>query len=203
MVTQSPGIALSTVVAQSNPETPVVPGFEIQQVTYALQHRSGSNAVANVGAFAWTNPANAQGLNTVTSTATMAGDVAAARNGVLQALYANFTGKSDLAISLVRLHFYVSSSGTVANNGNLRLYWRADGATTFAGATLLEAITGDVSSLSTPRTFVVTSTIGGDWAKLDNLVCFVQGITDVGENLINYAVNAIEVEVAAAVTDAL
>lgn len=202
IVETTPGIALTQRLAQSS-DAPVVPAFEIQQVKWDLEHLSGASVVDNVGTFAWSSPANAQGLATSTAGATMAGSATAARDGVLRFVYDNHTAKSDHTITLVRLHFYVTTSGTVANNGDLRLYYRTDGVTTFTGATNLEVIAGNVTNFSSPRTFDVTGAIAGDWTKLDNLVCFVQGRTDIAEAGISYAVNAVEVEIEASVTDPL
>jgi len=169
------------------------------QVTYALAHRRGATAVTNIGAFAWANPTNAQAENNGT-TATMAGDTINARNGVLRFDYANLTGKTELVITNVTLRFYVSSTGTVAANGSLALLYRTDGVTTLGGTTL-ETITGDVALAA--RSFDITAAIAGSWTAIENLTCFVQGITDVAEGLINYAVDAVVVEITASVTDLL
>lgn len=177
------------------------PAINILQIKYDLTHRSGAAAATNIGTFAWTTPANAQGLHDAAA-ATMAGDVAAARDGAVRLDYADFVNKTELVISSVLLHFYVQSSGTVANNGDLRLAYRADGTFTYGG-TVLETITGNVNNFSAPRTFDITAAIGGSWSKLNDLTAFVRGLTDVGENLIAYSANAVELEVVASKTDSI
>lgn len=192
-------VALATSQRFAEAGTVDTPALNLVQATYALAHRKGANAVSNIGAFAWTNPTNAQAENNGT-TATMAGDALAARNGVLRFDYANLTDKTDLVITNVTLRFYVSAAGTALNNGSLALLYRYDGVTTLGGTTL-ETITGDVALAA--RSFDITAAIAGSWTAIDNLTCFVQGITDIAEALINYAVDAVVLEITASVTDLL
>lgn len=202
VVDQAPALALTQRFAVTD-GVPNVPAANLVQVTYALNRRVGANVVDNIGPDPWTNPTNAQGLHDA-SNATMVGDVLDGLDGILRCAYLNLVNDhTQLAISAVNLHYYVQSTGTVANNGHLALWYRVDGTTTFAGATLLELITGNVANLSTPRTFDITAAVGGDWSKIDALVGFVRGVTDTAEQLINYACTAVELEVVAAVTDAL
>jgi hypothetical protein len=189
---QNPAFAQSTVI--SDFKMPETPACEIVQVVYDLNRRVGSNAVTNTGAQTWTNPTNAQGIHDG-SNATHAGNLTAAHTAILSCEYVNHTNKTALTITQVNLHFYVSQSGTVLNNGDLRLRYNIG-----VGDVTLETITGDVSSLTTPRTFDITTAIGGDWSKLDALRTLVEHRTDIAENLINAACDAVELEIVASAT---
>jgi len=169
-------------------------GFSLVQIQWNLTSRKGSNTVTTAGSN-WVNPTNAQSANNAVL-ATFNGDTLVTHDGTLQLAYTDYTSKTTLVISLVRLHFYVSTSGTTLNNGDLRLQYNIG-----ASDVLLEQITGNVAMGA--RVFDITAAIAGDWSKLDALVAKVRGRTGLTALLINYACDAVEVEVIASVTDSL
>lgn len=163
-------------------------------VVWQLTSLRGADVATLVGNN-WINVTNAQGTHNGVSS-TFNGDVLAAHDGTIQLAYPDYTNKSMLTISQVRLHYYVSSVGTLLNNGDLRMLYNVG-----AGDVQVEQITGNVALGD--RVFDITSAIGGLWTRLDALVVKVRGLTDIAETLINYACDGVEVEVTASVTDSL
>lgn len=103
--------------------TPAPGGFDILQATYSVSGAYPANAVTETnrgGRTDWTNDSNATGAVNGT-TATIAGSAAGARGGQLEFDFPNFPNKDSLTISSVAVDFYVSQSGTIANNGLLHL----------------------------------------------------------------------------------
>lgn len=189
---QVAGIALTSRLDAGGAGTRNVPGMKIRRIQFDLTHRRGANAQAGTGD-AWTNPGNAidgtDGKHNGT-VATRAGQVLSATDGTLTLDYPNFANKSTMTITSVKLHFYVQQAGTVLNNGGLILR---------DGATVLETITGDVNSLTTPRTFDVTAA-HTTWASLDSLQSVVRANLGIGTNLVTCSVDAVELEVVATET---
>lgn len=176
-----------------------VNGAKIAQIKYDLTHRSGSNAVTQSaigGRSDWTNIANAQAKHDG-SVAQIVSNTLGARGGRLDCAYADFVNKTVLAITSVKLNFYISQSGTLLNNGSMLLrYWNGSSIVT------LETITGDVSNLTTPRTFDVSAAIN-TWALLNSLIAYVEVSYPLAVTQITGQCDAVEVEVVAALTDTL
>jgi hypothetical protein len=220
VLSQKVGIRLSTVnsgtitpqqkpaVRLSNKSSGTVkpqqtPGINIQQVTYNLVHRSGGTVATQEGGCTgrtdWANPTNAQGRASSSAVATLAGDVAGARDGILVFNYANFANKSELTITQVRLIFYCAQSGTTLSNGSHSHRYRIGG-----GAwVVLEGFVDDHSSVAEPGlAYDITAAITG-WSDLDNLEAGVRQCCDLGEAALTGTVNAVELEVTATRTDTL
>lgn len=179
---------------------PGLAGLKMTQVSYTLNGLYGANAVveeATVGN-AWQSDPNAAGKHNGSS-ATLAGDVLNAQAGRLVLSYADFPNKSLLTITAVKLEFYVRSSGTVLDSGDLRLQWRRSGLDPW---TTLETISGNVDALTTPRIFDVTAGVSG-WTDLDNIQTAVFAHADAAENLIQYQADAVELRISAGRTDTL
>lgn len=174
-------------------------GAKIARIKYDLTHRSGSNSVTQTavgGRSDWANITNAQGKHDG-SVAQIVSNTLAARGGRLDCGYADFVNKTPLTITSVKLNFYVSQSGTLLNNGSMRLqYWNGSSIVT------LETITGDVSSLTTPRTFDLTSVIN-TWALLNSLIAYVEVSYGAALTQITGQCDAVELEVIATATDTL
>lgn len=190
----TPGMLVTMRSAGTLARPPTTPGMRVVRTSVDLIHRAGGNAVTETavgGRTDWTNDANATGRDNGTL-ASFAGSALGARGGQLEFDYANLTGKGALTISAVRLHFYVRVAGTVLNNGDLRLGWLKSG----GAFTELETITGDVDSLTAPRTFDITASITG-WADLDGLRTMVRAESSLGEVWTADA-DAVELEVVAA-----
>lgn len=198
LVSQSPGIGLTQRFAQSSDRV-VTPAFEVVQVKYELTKLVGANAATQTssgGRSDWATITNAQGDPNGTN-ATFAGNATGARGGNLVLDYANVTGKTDLAISLVELRFYGAVAGTALNNADVLFEYALGG--TF---TNLETITGDATFSATPKSHDITAAIGGDWAKIDALTVRVQANAALGETW-TASIDAVILRVLASVTDAL
>lgn len=194
-VEQTPALDLDArLAAFSGPAQ--TPAFDITQFVLALAGRYGA-ATATSSGNAWTNPSNGAGIHDA-ALATHVGVLLDGHLAILTMAYADFTAKSSLVISSVKLHFYVRQTGTVLNNGDLQLKYNLG-----AGNVALATYTGNVDFLATPDTYDITAAVGGDWTKLDALTAIVHHTTDANEVLINAAVDAVELEVAASVTQAL
>lgn len=195
-VAHTPGVALSTRIAA--PTIAQAPAFDLVRATYDLTHLSGSNAATNTGAHAWTNPANAQGVNNGTM-ATAAGDLTASRNYVLTLNYADFRSKDDLVITAARLRFYARQDGTSLNNGNLIYKW----STASTGTVTALTIAANADHTVTP--YVVDLFAAGvtTWADLDTLAASVSLVLPSATNLVNASVDAVTLEVIASRTDNL
>lgn len=195
---QTPALALTQRFTLDGSSTPQAPALNMEQVKYDLNHQSGANVATNDGPDNFTNPTNAQGVRNLVN-ATRAGQLAAATNANLRLAYANHTAKTDLAISLVELEFYVIQSGTTPNNGGMHLEYRLDG-----GAwTTLASYVNNQDFTSTPDTYDITTAVGGDWAKLDALETRVRVVLGTGTNLVSVGVDAVERHIVASVTDTL
>lgn len=173
------------------------PAGNLVQMTWGLDHESGGNTHVDSGPQAFTNPANATG-STDGVFATRAGQALAVTDFSLTLSYANFLAKTALTITLVRLHFYVRMTGSLVNpTTNLRYDLGA-------GMVLLETIVGNFTNIApSPRIYDITAAVGGDWSKLDALTTQVDGHFALGEAAALLSVDAVYVEVVAAVTDAL
>lgn len=170
-----------------------IEGIKVTQISYTLTHTRGAKSAVNNGPQNWTNPGNAAdgtaGVHNGTN-ATIAGQALAATDATLQLSYPTQNNRSSLTITNVTLNFYVAQSGTVANNGNLILSYSTDG----SSFTTLETITGDVSSLTTPRSFTISTT---SWTDIQNLITRARFNVGLGTALVNASVDAIEVVVTA------
>jgi hypothetical protein len=169
---------------------------DILQVTYSLTHRRGGTATDVGGADNWTSTNNAS--HGVAGVATSTGEALNARTREMQIAYNNFVNKSELTITAVRLHFYVSQGGTVANNGDLRLRYNSGG-----GLVTLDTYTDNQNFLTTPKTYDLFALGVDTWTELDALVAQVEHRTDVAEALVTASVDTVEVEVVANRTDTL
>lgn len=169
------------------------PAAEIVRVVYSLNHRSGVQS-QSVSGDAWTNPSNVLGIHNGT-VASISASLTAAKSSVFTLPFADFVNKTDLTITTVRLHYYCSQTGTVLNNAATRL--RYD----FGGTDIeLEILTGDVSSLTTPRTFDITASVGGSWTQLNALRGIISFQSATAESY-TFNLDAIELEVIATRTD--
>lgn len=189
----SPGLATS--VVEQVTLLSELPAFEIVQVKDDLTHRSGSNSTATSGTGAWSPLANGQGIHDG-ALASHAGNLTAAHDTYMSFAFADFSNKDALTIVSVRLHFYVRQSGTTLNNGDLRLY-RGDASS--ISVAQLEQITGDINSLTTPRTFDVTANYP-TWASLNDLRASARHLTGAGEAAITADIDAVELEIVATMT---
>lgn len=207
-VSQLPAGNLSNLVSGSNGKPVALPATRINRVLYSLSRRVGGNltTLTTTNTQGWTNPNNAiSGTDALRdgSSATFTGNALATRNGTLQLDYANSVNKTELVITLCRLHFYISVAGTTLNNADVQLKYNIGN-----GLVTLQTITGDVSNLTTPLTFDITSlvTAGGVqatiWGRIDALITQVVADSAIAEA---YTVNldAIEVEIVASKTDTL
>ena len=180
------------------PTTQTKPAMNITQVKYDLVSVKGSNSVtesAVAGRTDWVNDANAVGVQDATE-AQFDGSALGARGGRLDFSYANYVNKTELTITKVELHYWLSTAGTVLNNADVQLQYDIG-----AGVVTLQTITGDVSA--TPaQVHDITSAIGGDWSKLDALTTHVRCDAAIAE-LWQCQLDAVEVRVEATKTDAL
>lgn len=176
-----------------------IAGAEIVQVTYALTHRKGAPTVtqeAVLGRSNWTTITNAQNQHDGVSS-TMTGDVALARDGRLVGEYTNFTGKSELTITSVKLHFYGQVSGVIlANSAYIRTGWRLSGVDT-----QLEQVGTDANFLVTPKTYDITAARTWSWTDLDNLFFYAEGQIASTLVAVTLRMDAVELEVVADKTD--
>lgn len=198
---QTPGIDVET--RNSGTAKPAqTPGIEWQQVTINLTHRKGATVASEeavAGLTDWGSITNAEGEPNGNN-AIISGDTTARRAGLLRLNYQDFVDKTALTISSVKLRFYFQMAGTVANNGDCRLYYDIG-----AGDVLLEAFTGNINHINDTqgaREYDITTAIGGDWSKLNTLSSAVVFDRDVLETW-TCAVNAVQVEVLASRTDTL
>lgn len=171
-------------------------GFDIIQATYTVDGAYPTDAVSETavsGRTDWANDANATGPVNGT-TATIAGNAAAARGGRLDFDFPNFPNKASLTVTSVAVDFYVSQSGTIAGNGDMRLLTDTGG----AGFVIRETITGDVSNLVTPRTFTVTGITA--FSQLDSFRAAVRFEATIGETQ-TAAVDAVVLRVTASATE--
>lgn len=167
------------------------PGARVVRTSVVLVHESGAASVTeSAGSGDWANEGNTTGKQDGT-TATISGSASASRNRTLTYEYANFTDKGALTIRKVELRFFVSQSGTALNNGFLELRWGL----VAVPITTLETITGDVSNLSTPRVFDITSGITS-WSDLDNVRTAINFQSSIGE-LYSAAVDAVHLYIEA------
>lgn len=192
----NPGIDTSTRLALSGVE--VQPAANIVQIRYDLTRRVGADVVtqeAHLGRSDWATITNAQGLNGVGGNATFAGSALGVRSGRLVGNYANVVNKAVLAITSVKLHFYVTVAGTLLDNAEVQLTRRISGSDV-----VLQTITGNSSSV--PITHDITAAIGGNWANIDSLEATVIASAALSE-LWTATVDAIELEIIAFTTDTL
>lgn len=176
-------------------------GAKLVQVSYDLTRFSGANAAVNDGPDNWTNPANAIGKRNDVA-ATRSGQVVALTDANLRLGYANFTDKTDLTITQVRLLYSTAQSGTVLNNGGLHHEYRLAPADPW---TSLQVFTGnhDSTSPSASDPYNITAAVGGDWSKLDALEVRVRAVLGVGTLAVACSCDAVEVEVLADLVDVL
>lgn len=188
----TPSLAVSAVISEFHLNG--LPAFEMVRIQYDLTRRVGGNASADVSG-TWTNRANAQGTHDG-STATSAG-AALGSSRKMRLDYANHTNKSALTISLVRLHVYAAVTGDTTGLLSTATFSYNVG----AGETNLEAaIAGNFDNLGTPRTYDITSAVGGNWANLDAIQTFANHVYQAASLGIQCAVDAIELEVVASLT---
>lgn len=213
--TQSPALALTSINSGVLSVPPALPGFmlaprinsavvaqpapayDITQVVYNLNRRVGADASADVTG-TWTNRANAQGINNASSATSVGAVTAASRKMSLS--YANAVAKTELAISLVRLHIYASkATDALGTLGSVTITYNIGGGE--VALTGWNARTADFNFLTTPDTIDITSIIAGNWANLDALQTFVNHVYTNASALVTVSIDAIELEVVAAKTD--
>lgn len=170
------------------------PAFDILQTVITLDGAYGANSSGVVGASVWQNVANAQSRHDG-SYATAQGPVGGS-NSTLTLSYADFVGKTGLAISVVQVRLYWRQSGTVLGNGNFKAEYSLNNGTTW---TTLATRTGDFDVA--PETFDITTAVGGDWSKLNGLQVRFTLVTPVGGTTIAVGVDAAEVAVTASRTE--
>lgn len=192
----------STVVADMTNLRQTSAAASITQLTIDYSRTPGAASVVETqvgGRTDWTNDASATGLPDG-SNATIAGNLLGARGGQLEFSYADFTDKDMLDVSSVVLRFYVSQSGTLLANGSLQLKWRKVSTDSW---TVLETITGNVASLSTPRVFDVTSSytapVPSDLNGIETAVSFSAAVAQT----YTAACDAVTLSVAASTVEAL
>lgn len=141
-------------VATSAVAAPVVPvqagGARLGRFRVDWSRDAGASGAVQTslgGRSDWQNPTNAQGQRNGT-VSTISGSALGPRGGALLFAFADFAGKDALTITSVQVRFYVSQSGTILNNGNLRLV-----ATPGWVAAQSETITSNVDNLVAPRVF--------------------------------------------------
>lgn len=206
LIDVKPAQAVSLVTSGSNDKPQSLPAGKITRVQYNLTRLVGGNAVAltTTNTQGWASEANAisgtNGLNDGSS-AVFTGNALATRNGTITLNYPDSATKLDLVISSVILRFYMSTAGTVLNNADVQLKYNIG-----AGLVALETITGDVASLTTPRSFDITSAViaGGVqatiWGRIDALLAQVTCDAALAETW-TCNLDAIVVEIIAARTD--
>lgn len=206
----SPGVALST-VNSGDPAKPLAvpgpklssilnvggashrqsPGVNLAQVAYDLTHRRGGSTV--VTSTGWTSPANAIDGTNGRSNGTNAqspGSVGGNTNTLVLS-YPVQPSRTDLTISLVRLHFYWAQSATFVASSFTFAYSLNGGG----------AYTNLAAPSPSPTAYDITVAVGGDWAKIAALRTRVIAIHNAGSAVENFNIDAIEVEVVASRTD--
>lgn len=175
------------------------PAAEIVQVTYDLVGGYGaSSAVATaVTGTNWQNPNNATGTANGTL-ASHAGTISAQDAYLVFAWPAMAAGKETLTITKVELLWYYSQTGTVLNNGNLRLYF---GTSTNSAQNIVATITADSSTLGNPRITDITNQVN-TWAGIADLRARVRHTQAAGETP-TANVDAVVLRVTATATDIL
>ena len=204
-VKPAPTPALSIVSLLNNRQTPQNPAAEIVRAQYDLVHRTVSgppatNAATNLGPQNWTNPANAQGAHNAVN-ATAVGNLTAAQDFNLKLDYDNFTNKSGMTITAVKLYYYLNQTGTSLNNGALEWFYSLDGGTNYTSVPGAKQ-TADVNFMTTPSTKDFAGALP-TWAQLDLLTVKIRFNPAAAANLVNAAVDAVELEVMATLTEAL
>lgn len=184
-----------------NPALPGVNGARsIEQIQFNLSHLRGGDSTIGVGD-AWTNPGNAidgtVGKHNGT-VATRSGSLTAGVDGALTLTYPDMSaGKTLLAITSVKIHWYAQQTGTVANNGGIRYGYSTNNGGAY---TNVFTSTGNINHLSTPFTQDITAVIGGDWALINALRTRCRLVTAIGASTVQAQLDAIEIEVTADLT---
>ena len=201
LVAEAPAVALAQRFSASHGDD-LNGAAELVQVTYALSRVTGADVAGNATTSpnVFTNATNAQGTHDGVL-ATMAGSATQAKDAILRLTYPDPTGKTDLTITGAFVDVYARLTGAVLGNAAIGFTYRVDGSTSYGG-TVLETMVDNFDYLTTPRTYDVSATVN-TWTKVNNFVAFVRAQTDLGETLISYAVDAIELRITATVTDTL
>lgn len=169
-------------------------GVTVNKTKIGLVHQSGANVATNIGANAWTNPANAQGLRNNVS-ATGVSNALGARTYQLRLEYPNHVNKTELTITKVQLRFSTSQAGTLLDNGNVQLGYRF---ATSGAFTMLSTRTGNFNDITGPAlAFDITAAVGGDWSKLNALETTVLCALPLAVTNINVACDAVTVYIEA------
>lgn len=156
----------------------------------------GANTVANDGPDNWTNPNNATGTRQG-SEASRVGQLAASTDANLHLTYQDFSGTDldSFTITTVNLRYDTRQTGTALNNGGLHHEYRIGN----SGAwTSLEIFTGNGDN--DPKSYDITSAIGGSWANVDAVEVRVRAVLGIGTNLVTCFCDAVELQVVAAKT---
>lgn len=132
--------------------------------------RQGATTAASTGSNAWTNPANAQGLEGVAGNATSADTSAIATwtSALTLSAYpdpdATFSSWTITSVKIVEYAQY--TAGTLPAAGSWVLEYRITAGGAF---TALESLNASFNSLAAPKTFDVTNTKpgGGAWTWAD------------------------------------
>ena len=170
--------------------------LELVQARYDLTATRGAATATSVGANAFTNPTNAQGLANGTL-ASGAGNALGARTYQLNLAYPTFTGKDELTILAAELRFYISQTGTALNNGGMTIGWSST-SRTYAQT---NAFPADVNHLTTPLVVPVTG-VPLTWAEMASIVARVNHVT-AALNTSTANVDAVHLVVTATRTDTL
>ncbi len=175
-----PGIKFEVSASGSLSPVSLLVAPRITQISFSLSNLAGATGVSSSSV--WTTPTNATGIHNG-STADFVGNIAAPRDGTLSFQHiVSFPNKESLTLTSVLLNYYIMSEGTILNNGDLRLQ---------DGPTILETITGNVDALTSPRSFERLSQYT-TFASLTGIQPSVRGLTDIGESLTQYHVDAVE-----------
>jgi hypothetical protein len=168
---------------------------DVVTLVYDAIWLAGPDAAVNDGPDNWTNPNNATGLRDATE-ASRAGQLLATTDANLRLTYADPSGGIEtFTISTVELRYDTRQTGTSLNNGGLTHEYRIGG----AGAwTTLETFTADVDN--NPKTYDITTVIGGSWTNINDLQVRVRAVLDLATNLVTCFCDSVELRIVATKT---
>lgn len=186
---QISGTKTTTVMNQiGNPLA--VCGSEIQSISYVGTVKRWVATATNIGADNWNSITDAQGASD-SSSATRSGQTLSATDAELRLQFDLIEKKDALNIDGVKLHFYVSQSGTGLNNGGLSLDWRIGSSGPW---TTLATYTNNQNFMTTPDTYDISSSISS-WADISAVEARVRCNLGGATALVSCAVDAVQLHI--------
>lgn len=187
---QNIGLTQGSVLTMQTPP-PQNTGFSIEQ----FWDYTGTKYAATIANTGFSNPNNALGAPNGTL-ANVAGQALSSTTASLTTTAIDAIGlKDSLNIDLVELRWYTRQTGTVLNNGNLRMVG-------LRGATQIHTITfsNNQNFLTTPYTYDATGDVT-DWDDVRALDMEVRVSLGAGTPLVNVDVDAFEIYIEASLVE--